>query len=112
MTPILVILSDNAATDILGLVQRTRRIAVKGGGISLKNSQIIFWTFRDNLLGKNNSRRGGVPIVIQDAKKVINIVVKIKLSSGKLLNASLNSKNEGRFNEVYFNAIDISNSLI
>ena len=42
MTPICVIPSDNAATDILGLVKRRISIVVNGGGINLKKIQIRF----------------------------------------------------------------------
>ena len=74
MTPIWVIPSDNAATDILGLVKRRISIVVNGGGINLKKIQIRFWTFRENLPGINTNRSGGVPIAIPEAKKLLKLL--------------------------------------
>tara|TARA_B100000700_G_scaffold323145_1_gene426286 strand:+ start:2365 stop:2604 length:240 start_codon:yes stop_codon:yes gene_type:complete len=79
-----VIPSDNAATYIFGFVKSRIKIAVKGGGINLKKIQIKFCIFIESLLGKNNSKRGGVPIAIPDANNVIKIVVIIRLNKGRL----------------------------
>ena len=108
MTPICVIPSDNAATDILGLVKRRISIVVNGGGINLKKIQIRFWTFRGNLPGNNTSKSGGVPIAIPEAKKVIKIVVMISLKRGKVLNPFLISTNEGKFKYEKLNGVNIS----
>ena len=103
-----VIPSANAATDIFGFVKIRISIAVNGEGINLKKIQIRFWTFSDNLLGKNNSKRGGVPIAIPDAKKDIISVVEISSIIGRLLNAFFNSEIEGKNKFVYFNGVRIS----
>ena len=92
--------SDNAATDILGLVKRRMIIVVNGGGINLKKIQIIFWIFIENLYGNNNIKRGGVPIAIAEAKNVIITVEMISFRIGRSLNAFFNSMNEGIFKDV------------
>ena len=88
--------SDNAATDILGLLKRRIRIVVRGVGINLKKSQNRFWTFRESLSGKHNSKSGGVPIAIQEAKKVIRTVDEINLIRGSALIAENISRNDGK----------------
>ena len=84
MAPMCVIPSDNAATDILGLVKRRIIIAVKGGGVNLKKIHIIFCTFKDNLFGKNKSKSGGVLIAKPVARNVIMIVVITRFRRGSL----------------------------
>ena len=87
-------------------------IAVKGGGINLNIIHKKFCTLRESLFGKNNSKRGGVPIAIPEAKSVITIVVVISLSRGSELKASINSMNEGKINDVYLNGVNISKSSL
>tara|TARA_Y100001968_G_C18754278_1_gene434762 strand:+ start:259 stop:411 length:153 start_codon:yes stop_codon:yes gene_type:complete len=48
------------------------------------------------LSGNNNSKTGGVPIAMPEAKKVIRIVVATSLKIGRALIAYLNSTNEGK----------------
>tara|TARA_Y100001968_G_C18883882_1_gene492948 strand:- start:89 stop:358 length:270 start_codon:yes stop_codon:yes gene_type:complete len=60
------------------------------------------------LLGKNNNKRGGVPIAMPEAKIVIVIVVITSFSRDRSRKAFLNSTNEGRFKDVYSKGEKIS----
>tara|TARA_Y100001968_G_scaffold303184_1_gene317151 strand:+ start:463 stop:792 length:330 start_codon:yes stop_codon:yes gene_type:complete len=103
-----VIPSDNAATDILGLVKRRISIVIKGGGINLKKIQIRFCILIENLPGNIISKSGGVPIAIPEAKKVIKIVEAISLIRGRVLNPFPISANEGKFIYEKLNGVNIS----